>query len=137
MQNKSIRISNKIEELTIIFNEIEQICNRRKISKEIQLKIQLIAEELISNTIFHGYIDQKEHHITIEIALENDKINVSIIDDGIAFNPLLADNPDINTSIENREIGGLGIFLIKSFADSIEYKREKNLNILQFSKNLD
>ena len=56
---------------------------------------------------------------------------------GVPFNPLLKENPDITLSAENREPGGLGIYMMKKMMDNVEYIYKDNKNILVIEKNID
>ena len=68
--------------------------------------------------------------------IEKKGLRIKIIDNGFPFNPLLKEEPDLNVSIEEREIGGLGIFLVKNVMDKIDYKRENKKNIIILEKYL-
>ena len=66
-----------------------------------------------------------EHSVQIDISCKDDVLTIRIEDDGKPFNPTKADAPDVKCILEDRDIGGLGIFLIKKVMDQIIYKREK------------
>ena len=91
-------------------------------------------DELLTNTISYGYEDSGEHRIDLMIRLDGDVLAVQISDDGIEFAPDSADDPDTNASIEDRPIGGLGIFLTRQMMDSFEYRRDEGLNIVTLTK---
>ena len=95
---------------------------------------RLVIDEVVSNCVKYGYRDSCEHHIEIEIAHEADLLLVSIIDDGHPFNPLEHPEPDTSLPIEQREIGGLGIHLLRKMADRIEYERIEGRNRLTLLK---
>ncbi|MGM0501449.1 MAG: ATP-binding protein [Bacillota bacterium] len=98
-------------------------------------KIRLICEEMIVNIIEYN---SKQQTIKIEIEyniiLEEEKIVIKIIDPGIPFNPLEFKEPNLSSSLEERNIGGLGIYLAKKVADEMSYKRVKGKNILTVIK---
>jgi anti-sigma regulatory factor (Ser/Thr protein kinase) len=73
---------------------------------------------------------------TVRIAVDDDII-VEFEDGGAEYSPLLAENPDITLTAEEREIGGLGVFMVKKLMDSVEYRREGNKNILTIKKRRD
>jgi serine/threonine-protein kinase RsbW len=80
----------------------------------------------------HWYYHKNNHIISIEFEKESDELKISVIDDGIAYDPTLKEDPDITLSAADRPVGGLGIYLIKQIMDKVEYKRigEKNHLIL-------
>ena len=90
--------------------------------------------ELLTNTISYGYEDAGEHSIDIMIRLEGDVLAIEISDDGIEFAPDSAADPDTNAAIEDRPIGGLGIFLTRKMMDSFDYRRDEGRNIVTLTK---
>ena len=100
-------------------------------------KIRLACEEIIINVINYAYPD-KEGDIEIKCNSNKDDSGffIKIIDWGAPFNPLSKPEPDINAPADEREIGGLGIFLVRKVIDKFDYTREGNSNILTLFKYL-
>ena len=101
-------------------------------------QIDLAVEEIFVNISHYAYSPDKGT-VQIECSAEKTadalaKLTVSFTDSGKAFNPLAKPDPDITLSVEEREIGGLGIFLTKKYMDSVLYERKDNQNILTFTK---
>jgi len=105
----SLTIENKLEEIETVSNFFEEKAKQQQISFDVIYKVQLIVDELITNIISYGYHDKKIHLINICFQLSNELIFLEIIDDGIPFNPLESPDVDVNLSIEDKKIGGLGI----------------------------
>jgi anti-sigma regulatory factor (Ser/Thr protein kinase) len=101
--------------------------------------VNLVVEELISNTIFYGYSDTLEHDIILNLTCDENTISIEIIDDGKEFNPVEQVSADTNSDINEREIGGLGIHLVKNLTDIFTYHRIDAKNIIKieihFNKN--
>ncbi len=93
--------------------------------------IDLIIEELVLNTINYGIKDLDTGIIDVSAGVLNDTLFIQISDNGIEFNPLAKKDPDIFMDIDERQAGGLGIFLVKKFVKKIEYKRKDNKNNIQ------
>lgn len=93
--------------------------------------IELVVEEAIVNIIKYSY-KEAEGTVTVICSVDNGRksIRIDIIDSGTPFNPLTKDTPDTTSGIEDRAIGGLGIFFIKKMTDNAEYRREDDRNIL-------
>jgi anti-sigma regulatory factor (Ser/Thr protein kinase) len=106
------------------------------LSREIVHDLNLVLEEVISNTILYGYEDTNTHQIDVQISLQGQMLILQIKDDGKPFNPLEAPDPDIEKPIEEREIGGLGIYLVRRLMDELAYKREDGENVLVMKKQL-
>ena len=103
-------------------------------------QIDLAVEEIFVNISHYAYSPDKGT-VQIECSAEKTadapaKLTVSFTDRGKAFNPLAKPDPDITLSVEEREIGGLGIFLTKKYMDSVLYERKDNQNILTFTKTI-
>lgn len=107
--------------------------------KEFLGKIQLVGEEALVNIIHYAYKD-KGGQGDMEVQCGPDGASgmfvIRIVDSGVAFNPFDRPDPDINAPVEEREIGGLGIFLIRQIMDKHEYRRENNRNIMTLEKKL-
>jgi len=71
-----------------------------------------------------------EHTIKVIMVFDGHEINIEVIDDGIVFNPIEKTEPDLERPIEERPVGGLGIYIIKNTVDGMSYKRLDNKNIL-------
>lgn len=94
-------------------------------------------DELFTNIAYYSY-KEKEGTATIRLELEERPrtLVVTMIDSGVPFDPLKQDNPDIDASIDDRPIGGLGLFLLKEMMDQISYEYRDGQNIVQFRKKL-
>jgi anti-sigma regulatory factor (Ser/Thr protein kinase) len=97
---------------------------------------ELVLDELLTNIISYGYTDSDTHQITVELTVVDGAMTIRIVDDGVAFNPFEQDAPDLESSIERRELGGLGIHLVKKFMDDYSYQRSDEFNIVTLSKSL-
>lgn len=100
-----------------------------------QNSITLAFEEVFVNILTYNK-EQENLVVDIEINTCEDSFDVKISDNGIRFNPLSKKAPDINASIEDREPGGLGIFLLKNITDYVLYGYEEKCNVLRFGVKL-
>ena len=96
----------------------------------IPLPLGLQGDELLTNIISYAYRDDKEHEIGIKVELSSDRLKVSMVDDGIPFNPLGIEKPDTELPLEEREIGGLGIHLVRNMMDKVSYRRRIDKNVI-------
>ena len=95
-------------------------------------KLELVLEEILINIARYAYLPDTG---AVEVAytpMGPRKIRIEIADFGRVFNPLEADPPDLSRGLADRPIGGLGVFLVRSMVDSIDYRREQGRNILSF-----
>lgn len=97
--------------------------------------IHLVVEEIVVNIVDYAYPEGNGY---LEVRINNDskELTIEFRDHGIPFNPLEQSMPDLDIPLEERSIGGLGIFLTKEMMDNVEYRYEQGENILIIKKNL-
>jgi sigma-B regulation protein RsbU (phosphoserine phosphatase) len=99
--------------------------------------LNMALDELLSNVIQYAFPnDPAEHHIEVEGDVRDGWVVLTIKDDGIPFNPLTVEPPDLSQPLHEREIGGLGIHLVKSMFDEMCYHRTVSHNVLTIKKKL-
>ena len=96
----------------------------------------LAVEEVTINIVKYAYGESTAGTITVQIFPSGNGLTVQIADSGRPFNPLANPEPRLNASLEEREIGGLGIYLARKVMDRIDYEREDGKNILTLTKRL-
>ena len=107
------------------------------LSEDHLVTLNLILDEMVSNVIKYGYDDDQKHQIKVEVVVEPSLMTIEVQDDGKAFNPLEAPLPDFDIPLEQRRIGGLGVYIVKAMCDEVVYKRENERNILTMRKKLE
>ena len=95
-------------------------------------QIDLAVEEIFVNIAHYSGADEA----IINCSFENDKLEVTFSDSGVPFNPLAKPDPDITLNAEEREIGGLGIYLTKKFMDTVSYEYKDGMNCLRIIKTI-
>jgi anti-sigma regulatory factor (Ser/Thr protein kinase) len=132
-----LRIRNSIDALVSANDAATEWLEARHVPSEPAFLATLSIEELVSNCIKYGYDDQGEHLIDLDIGLEADRLVITFTDDGRAFNPLEAPEPDLTLPLEERPIGGLGLHLLRTMSDEMTYERRDGLNRVTLVKALD
>lgn len=137
MTTARIIIRNDIQELDRIREFIERHGDEWGFSTKNVFSINLVLEELITNIIFYGFDNDQVHDILIDMQLRNDQLQLLIEDDGKPFDPFSVDTPeDLDKSLEERRIGGLGIHFVREIMDTCSYERTGNKNRLLLSKHV-
>ena len=90
--------------------------------------VNLALDELVTNCIKYAYSDSREHVIDVELQISDGHLIVTVIDDGLEFDPLTIPPPDMSLPLEDRPIGGLGIHLLLSVSDKMTYERRDDQN---------
>ncbi len=130
IQQKVITISNTIDDVgnaVMAFEEFAEFC---EISMPVMMKVNVVLDELLSNIVKYGFDDEGAHKIHVTLEFFGRKLVITFEDDGIPFNPFQKTPPDLTKPIEEREIGGLGIHLVRNLMDEFSYKRDVNRNIV-------
>ena len=99
-------------------------------------RIELAVEEAVINIMNYSF-PEKDGEISMNCELSNNSIIIEISDNGIPFDPLAQIDPDITLPIEERDVGGLGIFLIKNIMSDVTYQRKNDCNVLTLTKELN
>ncbi len=103
----------------------------------LQFKIRLSIEEAVENVVQYAYgTGNGWMEVSTDLNQETFLLTIELKDAGIPFNPLEQKDPDITLSAEERQIGGLGIFLCKNLMDDISYSYKDGCNVLTMSKNV-
>jgi serine/threonine-protein kinase RsbW len=96
--------------------------------------LKLAVDEACTNIITHGYRAMDPGSIILSFRIEPDRILVSITDFGHVFEPAEAPKPDAQAALEDRELGGMGLYLIYQTMDNIDYQSSEDGNTLTFTK---
>lgn len=99
--------------------------------------VQVVLDELLSNTVKAGYPDGGPGRIEAAFEVVDGHLQITLVDDGIAFDPLERADPDTEAALEDRPIGGLGIYLVKQLMDRVDYERVGRHNRLRLVKSLE
>jgi len=132
----TVRFKSTLEAMTSASEEVSQWLTERGISDAVQYLANLAIEELATNCIKFGYDDANEHMLEVRLAVSEQGVVLTFVDDGRPFNPLLRGEPDLNIPAEERSVGGLGIHLLRRMSDRMEYVRKGNQNVVILSKAL-
>ncbi len=96
-------------------------------------ELDLLLDELITNVCAYAYPDRAPGDVTVTWSVPAPgELRVEVADQGLEFNPLNAKPPDLTLGLDGRPIGGLGIYLVKTFTSSLSYRREHGWNRLTF-----
>ena len=129
----SYRIPADLEEIAILSERLEAAMIAGQFPDGDILDTQLAVEESVTNIILHGY-GETGGEIAIGIQVDPDQITIELADQASPFDPLSLPEPDLEADIDDRKIGGLGIFLTKKLMDAVTYRFENKKNILTMVK---
>jgi anti-sigma regulatory factor (Ser/Thr protein kinase) len=129
-----ISLKNRLPEIHRLASAVETFFSDQRLPDKLSYNFNLSFDEVITNIVSYGYDDDGEHTIEVRLSLENGLVEAEVVDDAKAFDPLQAPDPDVAAALEDRPIGGLGVFFVKQLMDEVRYKRENGRNHLYFCK---
>ncbi len=136
MKNLTVVIANKRPEIARLSGMMEEFLESNDVPMNVGFAIDLALDELLTNVISYGFPEGGDHSITVHVDVSETDVTVKISDEGVPFNPLAQDEVDTTLSIDEREIGGLGIHLVKKTMNHLGYERVENTNVLTLVKAL-
>jgi len=132
------KFRNSMRQFVEIAAFIEQFCQAESVAGEDVSRILVSVEEVFTNTVSYGFKDDSEHWVAIELKKDRDALEVEIVDDGIPYDPLTeAPEPDLSAPLEDRQIGGLGVHMVKYYMDDLSYSHDGIHNRLKMTLKLD
>ena len=133
---REIELRNDLAELPRLADEVEQFATAADIGASEMLRLQLVVDEAVTNSITHGLPADETHQIRLSLVLAGGEVEIQIEDDGVDYNPLETAPPDLSAGVGEREVGGLGIHLIRGVMDAVEYTRVDSCNRLTMRKRI-
>lgn len=133
---KTIILANDISEIGRLYEFIEEIGSEFSLSPEIVFNLNLVLEEAVVNIINYAYPKEEHQSIYLSARLHEGSIILVLTDTGKEFDPTAAPEADVTLSADERQIGGLGIFLIRQIMNEVKYERIEGKNVLTLEKKL-
>ncbi|MCX6354189.1 MAG: SpoIIE family protein phosphatase [Candidatus Aureabacteria bacterium] len=130
----TIDLKNDLSEIRALAEAVATFGARNRLPDDLLYNMRLAMEEIATNVIRYAYADEGEHRIGVRMALREGELILEVRDDGRPFNPITFPSPDVSAPREERPEGGLGIFLVRNFMDTVEYKRANDENVLVMKK---
>ena len=131
---KFIMIDPKLDGVNQAHAVIDEFSESEQWPSELEFQMRLMLEELVMNVVSYGLA---EDNPVIKLSLSSDESEARAVlaDNGPEFNPLeAAPDADVETSVEMREVGGLGVHFVKTIADDVRYERTGGMNVLTIVK---
>ena len=133
---RKLTVSAEIEKLDEVMGFLDSYLEENGCGMKEQMQLDVALEEMFVNVAHYAYAPDKGE-VTIEIIpAENPTgVIVSLTDSGIPYDPLAKEDPDVSLPASERQIGGLGIFMVKKSMDEVFYERKDDKNIFKMRKN--
>lgn len=132
-----ISLVNDLREIAGVAAKIDAFCADRDLPAQIAYAVNLAIDEVLTNTISYGYDDDDPHRIELIVRWEHNQLIVVTVDDARAFDPSRAQELDLASPLEDRALGGLGLFLVQQMMDHVEYQRRDGCNVVTLTKSTE
>ena len=127
-------LRNHVQDLPHLAAFVDQVCEVAGFSASITMQMNLAIEEAVVNVMNYAYPQGTEGEVRIEAQADENGVQFVIIDSGTPFDPTTEAEADTTLSAEERQIGGLGIFLVRQLMDTVSYEYKEGRNMLTLRK---
>lgn len=127
-----------VENLEKVISFVDEILETVECPVKVQMKIDIAVDEIFSNIAHYAYCPQTGMAtVQVEVLKEPRIVCITFIDQGIPYNPLPMPEPDTSSSVEERQLGGLGIYMVRKSMDDVSYEYREGENILTIKKGFE
>jgi anti-sigma regulatory factor (Ser/Thr protein kinase) len=126
----SLTLANRMDEVARLVALLESFGARAGLSDDLTFRLTLTLDEVITNVIEHGYDDAAVHQIGLSVAWDGTSVTAVIEDDGRPFDPLQVPRPGVDAPLDEPKSGGLGVYLVRTLAQAVAYRRVGMRNVL-------
>ena len=134
---KELTVDAAIENIPSVTAFVDEQLEQYNCPVKAQMQIDIAIDELFSNIAYYAYTPKSgKATVRVEVTENPMAVVITFIDNGIPYDPLAKADPDITKSADEREIGGLGIFMVKTSMDEISYEYKNGQNILKIKKHI-
>ena len=132
---KELTIAATVENIEVVTDFVNQQLEELACPMKAQMQIKIAIDELFSNIAHYSYNPEiGQATVRVEVMENPLAVSITFIDNGVPFDPLSKEDPDLTLSAEERQIGGLGIYMVKESMDEIIYEYKDGQNILSIKK---
>ncbi|MBR4026742.1 MAG: ATP-binding protein [Lachnospiraceae bacterium] len=134
---KELTIDATVENIETVTEFVNEQLEALECPMKAQMQIDIAIDELFSNIAYYAYNPEiGPATVRVEVVENPVSVLITFIDNGVPYDPLKEQNPDITLSAEDRKIGGLGIYMVKKSMDNVSYEYKDGQNILTIKKTL-
>ena len=122
-----------VGEVNAVFAEFAEA---HAVPAAVRRSVSVALDELLANALSHGRTGLDPCSVTVEVELDQERVTITVTDNGTPFDPFGRDAPDTTLSVDERPIGGLGIHLVGQLMDKVSYQRREGHNVVVLVKSL-
>lgn len=136
IDKRSIILPNRVEVIDRLATFVEEVAESHGIDGSVAMSINLALKEAVVNVMNYAYPKGTTGDLKVKSSFSGDTLSFTVSDSGTPFDPTKMPDPDTTLSVEERPIGGLGIFLVRQIMDEVSYRYEDKRNILTMKKKI-
>ncbi len=133
MENAGLTVAAKVENKRLIEDLINERLEKAGCPIDLGIKFAVVIDEIFSNIVYYAY-EGRSGDVTVSLDIGADLVKLTFVDEGVSFDPLSWPEPDVTKGADEREIGGLGIFMVKKLMDEVAYEHRDGKNIFTAMK---
>jgi serine/threonine-protein kinase RsbW len=134
---KELRLKNQMEELTHVNQFVEEIGEELGLDMELQMNLNLVIEEMVVNVISYAYPEGKVADIELVAESDGKELTFMLTDSGKEFDPTMKVDTDMSVNPAERDLGGMGIYIVKNIMNEVTYQRLEGKNLLTMTKSIN
>jgi len=132
-----LQMPNRLTVLPVLSAALDDALSAAGVPERVRMEVTLVLEEVLSNTVRHGYPGGARDTIRVSAQRDHDRLHLRFDDGAVEWNPLAHELPDIDLPLEERDVGGLGVMLVRELSESAHYERRNGRNQLSLVIRLD
>jgi serine/threonine-protein kinase RsbW len=132
----TVRLPADLREIERLNRIIRQFGDLHEVPSRVLYAMNLALDEVVTNVVRHGFDDPKDQEIVAHLVVQPGELKTEVTDRGREFDPMAVAAPNLDAPLAERTLGGLGIHLIRSLMDAVEYRRENGKNVLTMRKRI-
>jgi serine/threonine-protein kinase RsbW len=130
----TIRFPVEFDQIERLNRLVRQFGELHEVPSRTLYAVNLAMDELVTNAILYGFEDPKGQELCVSVSVAGSELRGELVDEGREFNPLEYPTPKLDAPLSDRELGGLGLHLVRSLMDRMLYRREGSKNVLTLMK---
>ena len=134
---KELRIKNQMAELEKVSQFIDEIGEELGLSMELIMNLNLVMEEMVVNVISYAYPEGTDAEIELLAKSDANELTLVLSDQGKEFDPTTKKDSDMSVNPAERELGGMGIYIVKNLMNKVTYQRLEGRNLLTMTKSIN
>jgi anti-sigma regulatory factor (Ser/Thr protein kinase) len=136
MNERRTSVPGEAAQLPVLAQFLQEFWSAAELPPTQSLPFEIALEEIFMNVVLHGSPEGQQGRVEVCLALDEDNFTLAVEDDGPPFDPLTVAAPDTHAPLEDRRVGGLGVYFVRQMMDAVSYTRVGPRNQLRMTKHV-